>query len=203
MKSERQFFKFGSDRVFSLSFRLEIEGKDCREEPKGIVFLSKLMLLFQFCHLCRSPNPDVTTSQSGTMISVQTKCKECQQSSSWSSQPMLLGKFPAGNLLLSFAILCAGASVKKVLLVLKHINILVYNESTYYYHQKHLLIPAIVTFWRKFQHDIQQQLHGKEVSLAGDARHDSVGHSAKYGTYTIFCCTIGLIINIVLIQVLI
>jgi hypothetical protein len=37
--------------------------------------------------------------------------------------------------------------------------------------------------------------------LAGDVRHDSMGHSAKYGTYTIFCCTIGLIINIVLVQV--
>lgn len=167
------------------------------------MFLSKLMLLFQFCHLCRSLNPTVTTSQAGTMITVQTKCKECHQISSWSSQPMLLGKFPAGNILLSFAILCAGASVKKVLLVLKHINILVYNESTYYYHQKHLLIPTVVTFWRKFQRNVLDQLNGKEVILAGDARHDSMGHSAKYGTYTIFCCTIGLIINIVLIQVVI
>jgi len=37
--------------------------------------------------------------------------------------------------------------------------------------------------------------------LAGDGRHDSMGHSAKYGTYTIFCCTVGLIIHIVLVQV--
>lgn len=36
--------------------------------------------------------------------------------------------------------------------------------------------------------------------LAGDGRHDSMGHSAKYGTYTIFCCTIGLIIHLVVIQ---
>ena len=36
--------------------------------------------------------------------------------------------------------------------------------------------------------------------LAGDERHDSMGHSAKYGSYTIFCCTVGLIIHIVLIQ---
>lgn len=43
---------------------------------------------------------------------------------------------------------------------------------------------------------------GSEVSLAGDARHDSAGHSAKFGTYTIFCCTIGLIIHLVLVQVL-
>ena len=37
--------------------------------------------------------------------------------------------------------------------------------------------------------------------LAGDGRHDSMGHSAKYGTYIIFCCTVGLIIHIVLVQV--
>ena len=45
------------------------------------------------------------------------------------------------------------------------------------------------------------QLKNKEVVMAGDGRHDSMGHSAKYGTYTIFCCTIGLILHIVLVQV--
>ena len=137
-----------------LYFRLDTEGKDCREQPKCIVFLSKLLLLFQFCHLCHHPNPSVSTCQTGTMITVVTRCPKCQQSNTWTSQPLLLGKFPAGNILLSFAILCAGASVKKVLLVLKHINVLVYNESTYYYHQKNVIIPAIVTFWRKYQRKI-------------------------------------------------
>ena len=119
----------------------------------------------------------------------------------WKSQPLLLGKFPAGNFLLSFGILSAGASLKKIMLVFHHINILVYRESTYYYHQKHLLIPAIVTFWRRYQQRILERLRGVEVTLAGDGRHDSMGHSAKYGTYTTFCCTLGLIINIVVVQV--
>ena len=26
------------------------------------------------------------------------------------------------------------------------------------------------------------------VVVAGDGRHDSMGHSAKFGAYTIFCC---------------
>lgn len=182
-------------------FRLNTVGKDCRQQPKAIVFLSHLLMLFQFCHLCKSPNPSLSTTQSGTMVTVETKCKSCGKSAEWSSQPLLLRKFPAGNILLSFAILTTGASVKKVLQVLRHINVLIYNESTFYYHQKHLLIPAIVTFWRKYQEKIIQELHGVPVELAGDGRHDSMGHSAKYGTYTIFCCTIGLIINIVLVQV--
>ena len=54
---------------------------------------------------------------------------------------------------------------------------------------------------KKYQSKLLEQLRNKEVVLAGDGRHDSMGHSAKYGTYTMFCCTIGLIIHIVLVQV--
>ena len=46
-----------------------------------------------------------------------------------------------------------------------------------------------------------EKLKDQEVVLAGDGRHDSMGHSAKYGTYTMFCCSIGLIIHILLVQV--
>lgn len=148
-----------------------------------------------------APNPEVTSSQTGTLITIETKCNACKEIFTWKSQPFLLGKFPAGNLLLSFAVLCAGASIKKVLTVFQHMGVLVYNEPTYYYHQRHLLIPTVVSFWRKYQKKILDTLKGKEVVLAGDGRHDSMGHSAKYGTYTMFCCTVGLIIHVVLVQV--
>ena len=107
----------------------------------------------------------------------------------------------AWNLLLSFAVLLAGTSIKKVLLVFKHMGIMAFHEPTYYYHQKHLLIPSIVKFWRSYQANILESLRGKEVLLSGDGRHDSMGHSAKYGTYSIFCSTVGLIIHIVIVQV--
>ncbi|KAK3735909.1 hypothetical protein QZH41_010201, partial [Actinostola sp. cb2023] len=179
---------------------LDIKGKDIREEPKGIAFLSKILLLFQYCHLCFAPSPTINVSQCGTMISIDASCEKCKKTYNWNSQPFLLGKFPAGNLLLSFAMLCAGASVKKVLLTFKHMNLLVYHEATYYYHQRHLLIPTIVTFWRSYQSKIEESLRGKEVVLAGDGRHDSMGHCAKFCTYSIFCCTIGLIVHIDLVQ---
>jgi solute carrier family 8 (sodium/calcium exchanger) len=80
-------------------------------------------------------------------------------------------------------------------------GILVYRKGTFYNHQRYLLIPSITGFWRKYQNKILESLQGKKVILAGDGRHDSMGHSAKYCTYTIFCCTVGLLIHIELVQV--
>ena len=37
--------------------------------------------------------------------------------------------------------------------------------------------------------------------IAGDGRHDSMGHNAKYSAYTVFCCKIPLIIDFSLVQV--
>lgn len=42
----------------------------------------------------------------------------------------------------------------------------------------------------------------KTMVVAGDGRHDSMGHSAKYCAYTILCCTEPLILDFSLIQVL-
>jgi len=152
-------------------------------------------MLFQF-----TPKPKMTVTQTGTMLTIDTKCSNCKEVFTWKSQPFLLGKFLAGNLLLSLAVLCAGASIKKVLSLFKQMGILVYHEPTFNYHQRHLLIPTIVIFWRNYQKNVMDALKGKVVVLPGDGRHDSMGHSAKFATYSIFCCTVGLIVHIVLVQ---
>lgn len=41
---------------------------------------------------------------------------------------------------------------------------------------------------------------GNTLVISGDGRHDSMGHSAKFGAYTIFCCTLPLIIHFALVQ---
>ena len=73
-------------------------------------------------------------------------------------------------------------SLRKVLLVFRHMGVLAYHEPTDYYRQRHLLILSIVAFWKKYQSKFSEQLRNKEVVLAGDGRHDRMGHSAKYGT---------------------
>ena len=42
---------------------------------------------------------------------------------------------------------------------------------------------------------------GSALVMAGDGRHDSMGHSAKFGAYTMFCCTLPMILHFELIQV--
>ncbi|XP_073238619.1 uncharacterized protein [Porites lutea] len=59
--------------------RLDLQGKNIREEPRGIVFLSKLLLLFQFCHLCFFSIPKLSVSQTGTLLTVESFCRNCSQ----------------------------------------------------------------------------------------------------------------------------
>ena len=55
---------------------------------------------------------------------------------------------------------------------------------------------------KKYQKGLMDKLKSNEESLVlADGRHDSMGHSAKYRAYTIFCCTEPAVINFSLVQV--
>ncbi|CAB4014693.1 THAP domain-containing 10 [Paramuricea clavata] len=64
------------------------------------------------------------------------------------------------------------------------------------------LFPTVHLYWKKYQEKMMAKLKATEQSLviAGDGRHDSMGHSAKYCAYTLFCCTVPLIIDFSLVQ---
>lgn len=66
-----------------------------------------------------------------------------------------------------------------------------------------MLLPTIFIRWQDYQRQILDRLKMLESSLviSGDGRHDSMGHSAKYGAYTVFSCTSQQIIHFSLIQV--
>lgn len=141
--------------------------------------------------------------QNGTMVTVVQRCKSCQEKPfRWRSQPFVFGRYPAGNLLLSFAILMAGASVSKVLLVFRHLGLAVYTYRTFFYHQNRFIFPAILSYWETYQAQlIESAKQVKDLVWSGDGRFDSMGHSAKYGAYTMFCCTLMKIIHFDILQV--
>eukprot|EP00112_Aurelia_sp_Birch-Aquarium-sp1_P013363 Seg2834.2 transcript_id=Seg2834.2/GoldUCD/mRNA.D3Y31 product="hypothetical protein" protein_id=Seg2834.2/GoldUCD/D3Y31 len=83
------------------------------QSQNSLSFLSQLLLLFRVCPLCKADGLLTEQRVIRTMIEIASFCAnpKCQKKESiWRSQPEMPGKkIPAGNFLLSFAILVAGA----------------------------------------------------------------------------------------------
>ena len=176
----------------------------CQEERKFIVFYSSLLTLFSlFCLNCKAEKPQVSMKQNGTMVTVQQHCTFCQgKSFTWRSQPFLFGKHPAGNILLSFSVLMAGATISKILLLFKHMGVSVYKARTFFYHQNRFIFPTILHHWEQYRSSMISSIKNvKDTVWCGDGRFDSMGHSAKYGAYTILCSSINKIVHFELLQV--
>ena len=89
---------------FLIHYRLSVKNTNIRTEPKHIVFLSQLLLLFNFFRTSKADNPAVVASENGTQAIVKTNCNnpKCNKEDIWYSQPQMPGlKIPAGNFLLS------------------------------------------------------------------------------------------------------
>ena len=170
-----------------------------------MVFYSMLLSLFSmFCFKCREHTPTVEAYKTGTMVTFVQNCPNCgDEAFKWSSQPLVLGKYPAGNIFLSFGILMAGASVSKVLLVFRHMGVFAIRSRTFFTHQSKILIPAILQHWEAYRENLVKKVKGMEdIVWSGDGRFDSMGHSAKYGTYSMFCSPINKIVHFELLQVI-
>ena len=131
--------------------------------------------------------------QRGTTVIVNQHCSICGDNSySCKSQPMLFnGRYPAGNVLLSFSILMAGASISKIPLVFKHMDLSAYNARTFFFHQKNFMFPVVLNFWEHNQAaPFGEMKNMKDAVWSGDGQFDSMGHSAKFDVYTMFCNTI-------------
>ena len=104
---------------YSLTYRL-IGKKDPvapQDEKKYIVFFSCLMELFAVCPNCTEPATAEVTKVIGTQIYVTQKCPACKFVRQWKSQPNIR-RIPAGNLLLSAAILYLPGNVTFVFMLL-------------------------------------------------------------------------------------
>lgn len=173
------------------------------KEPSFVVFYSMLLNLFSlFCFKCKEGKPKVSMFQTGTMVTVKQQCSKCTDAFTWRSQPFVLGRYPAGNVLLSFAVLMAGASISRILLVCRHMGLCVFSARTFFLHQRTFLFPVILHYWESYRASLVEKLKGmKDVVWAGDGRFDSMGHSAKYGVYTMLCTTIMKVVHFEVVQV--
>ena len=166
-----------------------------------------VQLFTMVCFKCKSTDkgkPEITLKKNGTMVTVHQHCARCGQDAFvWQSQPLVHGKFPAGNMILSFAILMSGVPISKTLLLFRHIRMCVYTARAYYKQQKNFIFPLVVYYWETYRNELMRQLKDmKDVIWAGDARFDSMGHSAKYGVYTMLSTTIMKIVHFEIVQVM-
>ena len=131
------------------------------------------------------------------MVTVTQHWLKCRKIFVLQSQPTVYG-----NLLLSFAILMAGASVSKVLLIFRPMGLCVYAARTYFRHQRSFIFPVILHYWEQYRTNLVSKLKTmKDVVWTGDGRFDSVGHSAKYKAYTMLYNSIMKIVHFHVIQV--
>lgn len=177
------------------------------DEPKFIVFYGMLISLFSmFCFNCKSPNPQVEIKKKGSMAVVTQCCSICgpTRNFQWNSQPYVLGRHAAGNLMTSFAILMSGVSISKVFLLFKHLGLCSITSRAYYLHQNKFLVPSVLLHWEKYQKALIENVKNIEnATWSGDGRFDSMGHSAKYCSYSMFCNSISKIVHFDIRQVVI
>ena len=188
--------------VVTISYSID-ENNPIQDEPKFIVFQSMLVALFSlFCFKCGEKKPTLELLKYGTMAKVTQACRKCKEEFTWSSQPLVLGQIPAGNILLSFATLGAGASISKVLHVFKHMGVCCYTARTFFKHQKKFLFPTVLSYWDGCREKLLAALRPmKNLTWSGDGRFDSMGHNAKYGIYSMFCSSNSKIVHFELLQV--
>ena len=162
-----------------------------------------LSLFSMFCFNCKSPNPQVDIRKNDSMAVVTQCCSTCgpTRNFQWNSQPYILGRHAAGNLMTSFAILMSGVSISKVFLLFKNLGCTITSRA-YYLHQNKFLFPSVIMHWEKYQNALIEKLKKvKNATWSGDGRFDSMGHSAKYGAYSMFCNSISKIVHFEIRQV--
>ena len=183
----------------SATGKFEAESSTGHKEPKYIVFHNQLLLLLSICLACFSKNVVVNYAKCGGMLTAYIKCLCCKSFREWKSQPDIAG-IPMGNNLLSGAILYSGSLPRKFLGGLKSINLACISRETFFRHQRQFLQMVIQSSWI-LQCNLQfTEIQGTDVVIGGDGRCDSMGHSAKYGSYTAVNLETNKILNVEIIQ---
>ena len=172
---------------------------DPSRQRKYIVFESALLPLFKHCRSCGLP-VTLSTSMCGTLLVIKGSCPD-GHIVNWQSQP-LIGRTPAGNLLLAGAILFSGSTYTKLETIANLLNLAIFSERTFYRIQEARLFPLVNSYYKDNQIVIAEMLRDSgPLIVFGDGCCDSPGYCAKYCTYSLMDNSSGLIIDYSLVQV--
>ena len=124
-----------------------------------LVFESALLLLFSTCFFCRSSFCTIQKQKwtVGSLLRIKQIFSQCNGDFTWDSQPYI-GKVPAGNILISAAILYTGSIPAKALRMFKNLNCSTITRKTFFRHQKSYLQPTVNTVWERHQRKLISEL---------------------------------------------
>jgi len=161
---------------------------------KYLVFESELNKLIKYCPDCGSVVTDISKTVTGSALSISYTCI-LGHNKTWHSQPVIR-HMPAGNLLLSAAILLSGSTFAKTEKFATILHMPIPSKSEFYKIQKAYLFPVINDYWTMHQTAILSVLSScQPLDICGDGRCDSPGFSAKYTSYAIMDMKTSLIID--------
>nr|XP_022295894.1 uncharacterized protein LOC111105799 [Crassostrea virginica] len=107
---------------------------------------------------------------------------------------------PWSNLLLAGSIVFSGLNISKCLRFLQHLKVPAFSASTFNRIQSAYVVPSILFTWDFHQAELLDMYQDRMLTLGGDARCDSPGFCAKYGSYTLMDLENGKVLDFQLVQ---
>ncbi|XP_039645394.1 uncharacterized protein LOC120551889 [Perca fluviatilis] len=173
-------------------------------ERKWIVDESSIMQMFQTCCLCGMPVAERKSTKHGSQLKIHWTCLQ-GHNGLWQSCPDQR-KMGRNNLLTSAAILFTGATYADIRDWAFLLKLQIPGKTQFYSVQSKYLIPVINHAYKNQQDQVIERLKQladteEKIALAGDARCDSPGFSAKYSTYSFMDDATKEIVHFELVQV--
>lgn len=169
------------------------------EERQFLVSETCLASILGKCDLCEESCEPVVQFTRGTMIGTVSTCTN-GHTTQWESQKCHHG-MPWSNLLLAGSMVFSGINTAKCLRLFRHLRVPTISASTFNRIQSAYVVPAALFTWDFQQADLLNQYEGRTLTVGGDARCDSPGFSAKFGSYTLMDLETGKVVDFQLVQV--
>lgn len=155
---------------------------------KVLVTVDKIKeLISDSCKTCSSP-VSIRETKSGAVLILHWNC-DSGHSGTWASSEVLTEKkgqkVYANSVQVAAAVLLSGNNYQKINLLAKFLGLQFISETLFYRIQKLYCFPAVQTMWTNMKSVIHGHLPSTGVTLSGDGRNDSPGHTARYCVYTL------------------
>ncbi|XP_043935934.1 uncharacterized protein LOC122808886 [Protopterus annectens] len=172
----------------TLTRNQELSAESLSTESVVLVYKNKLIQLaqkcmIQHCDICRE-GVSVTNTVKGSCIKLSWVCCNGHIAYQWSSQHTVRKGLHLGDVMIAAAIFLTGNNYAKIALLAKCLGLAFIHQASYYRLQRRYIVPVVTDYWNEMVRNMLSTRKHINVTILGDGRMDSPGHSAQYCTYT-------------------